>query len=251
MGPEHLEKMEDFNPSSNLEHTWNNLESERPGNVELPYIKQNESGVRDFSELKGRESERERIELPGFEKYASKADSVKKFDTMEQQDIKNPYYSTHEERLQHTPKEISDRGEWQGERGESKYIPNNSEVKDILENYKVDGITYKDAIPDFSDISESTVKIDRMTEIRPDNFKQCDGKCAEQWNKQGHDNRTDWSARDVYNWRKENGYTWHERNDMKTCDLVPTKVHESCGHLGGVSECKKRDAVDFGGDFDE
>ena len=57
MGPEHLEKMEDFNPSSNLEHTWNNLESERPGNVELPYIKQNESGVRDFSELKGRESD--------------------------------------------------------------------------------------------------------------------------------------------------------------------------------------------------
>lgn len=167
------------------------------------------------------------------------------------------YFSTYEERLQHTPKEISDKGEWQGKRGESKYIPNNSEVKEILKNYKVDGITYKDAIPDFSVVAESTVEIDKMTKMRPDNFKQCDAKCAEQWNKQACNGKTDWSARDISDWRKENGYTWHERNDMKTCDLVPTKVHECCGHLGGVSECKKRDAVVFGGavvsggDFDE
>ena len=40
-------------------------------------------------------------------------------------------------------------------------------------------------------------------------------------------------------WRKENGYTWHERNDMVICDLVPTKINRFFGHLGGVSECKK------------
>lgn len=38
---------------------------------------------------------------------------------------------------------------------------------------------------------------------------------------------------------KENGYTWHERNDMVICDLVPTKINRFFGHLGGVSECKK------------
>ena len=53
-------------------------------------------------------------------------------------------------------------------------------------------------------------------------------------------------------WREENGYSWHERNDMKTCDLVPTKVNDYFGHLGGVAECKKRDAAqNNGGDFDE
>ncbi|MBQ2801596.1 MAG: HNH endonuclease [Lachnospiraceae bacterium] len=161
------------------------------------------------------------------------------------------YFSTYEERLKQTPKEDSERGEWEGERGESKFIPNDQEVKDILAGYGLDGITYKDGIPDFSNVSESTVEIDNMTENRAENFKQCDEKCAEQWNKEACDGRTDWTARDVAHWRKETGYSWHERNDMKTCDLVPTKINDYFGHLGGVSECRKRDEANEGGDFDE
>lgn len=162
------------------------------------------------------------------------------------------YFSTYDERLRQTPKEDSDRGEWEGERGESKFVPYDQEIIDILAEYGLDGIVYKDGIPDFSEVSESTVEIDNMTENRAENFKQCDEKCAEQWNKEGRDGRTDWTARDVAQWRKENGYSWHERNDMKTCDLVPTKINDYFGHLGGVSECKKRDAADNnGGDFDE
>lgn len=166
-------------------------------------------------------------------------------------DSPEDYYSTYDERLKQTPKEDSDRGEWEGERGESKFIPNDSEIKDILEKYGLDGITYENGIPDFSEVSESTVEIDNMTENRAENFKQCDEKCAEQWNKEARDGRTDWTARDVAQWRKENGYSWHERNDMKTCDFVPTKINDYFGHLGGVSECKKRDADSNGGDFDE
>ena len=90
-----------------------------------------------------------------------------------------------------------------------------------------------------------------MSEDRAENFRQCDEKCAEQWNKEGRDGRTDWTARDVKEWRQANGYSWHERNDMKTCDLVPTQVNAYFGHLGGVSECKKRDAGNGGSDFDE
>lgn len=161
------------------------------------------------------------------------------------------YFSTYDERLKQTPKEDSDRGEWAGERGESKFIPNDSEIKAILEKYGLDGIVYKDGIPDFSEVSESTVEIDNMTENRAENFKQCDEKCAEQWNKEARDGRTDWTARDVAQWRKQNGYSWHERNDMKTCDLIPTKINDYFGHLGGVSECKKRDTSNDGGDFDE
>jgi hypothetical protein len=165
--------------------------------------------------------------------------------------VEDDYYSTYDERLKQTPAEDSERGKWEGERGESKYIPNEQEIKDILAEYGLDGIIYKDGIPDFSVISESTVEIDNMTENRAENFKQCDEKCAEQWNKEARDGRTDWTARDVAQWRKENGYSWHERNDMKTCDLVPTKVNDYFGHLGGVSECKKRDTDNNGGDFDE
>lgn len=163
----------------------------------------------------------------------------------------NEYFSTYDERIMQTPREDSDRGKWEGIRGESKFIPYNQEIKDILAKYGVDGIVYKDGIPDFSVVSKATVEIENMSENRAENFKQCDEKCAEEWNKEARDGRTDWTARDVAKWRKENGYSWHERNDMKTCDLISTKINDYFGHLGGVSECRKRDAFNDGGDFDE
>jgi hypothetical protein len=179
------------------------------------------------------------------ENVANYADSPK------QKDIEESCYSTYEERLKQVPAEGSERGEWKAERGESKFIPNDQEIKEILGKHGLDGITYKDGIPDFSQVSEATVKIDKMTENRAENFKQCDEMCAKQWNREARDERTDWTPRDGAQWRKENGYSWHERNDMETCDLVPTRVNDYFGHLGGVSECKKRDAINDGGDFDE
>ena len=164
---------------------------------------------------------------------------------------KEKYFSTYDERIKQTPRADGVRGEWEGERGESKFIPNDQEIKDILFEYGLEGIDYKDGIPDFSDVSESTVEIDNMTDNRAENFKQCDQKCADQWSKEEYNGKTDWTARDVAQWRKENGYSWHERNDMKTCDLVPTKINDYFGHLGGVSECKARDSINDGGDFDE
>lgn len=144
--------------------------------------------------------------------------------------------STYEERLKQTPAE-GDRGSWTGERGESKYIPTNEEVKEILADYGMDGVDYKDGIPDFSKCSEATVEIDDMSSNRNKNFEQCDEKCAEQWNAEARDGKTDWTARDVANWRRENHYSWHECNDRKTCQLVSTKVNDYFGHLGGVGEC--------------
>lgn len=161
------------------------------------------------------------------------------------------YYSSYEERINQTPKEGTGRGEWDGNRGESKFIPSDNEIREILSKYGLDGIEYNNGIPDFSKCSESTVQIDDMTENRSKNFRQCDEKCAEQWNKEGRDGKSDWTARDVANWREENGYSWHERNDRKTCDLVPTKINDYFGHLGGVSECKKHDSNNEGGEFDE
>lgn len=166
-------------------------------------------------------------------------------------------YSTYSERIDQTPSETRpERGEWTGERGESKFIPADPEMKELLSQFGLDGIEYKDGIPDFSKCAAATVEIDNMTELRRGpggNFEQCDAKCAEQWNKEAKDGKTDWTARDVANWRKENGYSWHERNDMKTCDLVPTKINDYFGHLGGVAECKKRDGQtnENGGEFDE
>lgn len=177
------------------------------------------------------------------------------------------YYNSYEERLGYTPKEDSHLGAWEGKRGESKFIPNSETPEgkaalDKLNEKGLDGIEYKNAEPDFSKCAEATVYIDDMTQYRDDyiatdgaiklgNFAQADIRCAEKWNAEAKDGKTDWIPRDVYNWRHENRCSWHERCDTITMDLVPFEVHSHCKHLGGVSECKVRDAINVGGEFDE
>lgn len=149
------------------------------------------------------------------------------------------YNSTLEERIKRTPKENAIRGMWTGDRGESWYIPADKSVNAILHVFELDGILYKEGIPDFSVCAKVTVSIENMNEIRRENFWKCDVKCAEKWSGEKYEGKSSWTSKDVKQWRKENGYTWHERNDMVICDLVPTKINGFFGHLGGVSECKK------------
>ena len=176
-------------------------------------------------------------------------------------------YNSYEARLNQVPRD-GENGTFEGERGHSKFIPSDTTergaaCKEKLAELGKDGIEYKNLEPDFSGESHTTVTIDNMTENRNDyqedgewkagNFSQADAKAAEQWNAQGKDGRTDWTDKDVYNSRKdpEQKYTWHERCDTKTMDLVPSDIHQCCKHLGGVSECKVRDAQNNGGEFDE
>jgi len=164
--------------------------------------------------------------------------------------LENDYLSNYEERIKQTPTDKNnERGYWEDERSESKYIPSDEKIKEILTKYGLDGIEYRNGTPDFSGCSESTIEIDNMTENRSINFEQADEKCAAQWNKEGRDGKTDWTARDVANWRRENGYSWHECNDRKTCQLVPTEINDYFGHFGGVGECKKANSQEEG--FDE
>jgi len=181
--------------------------------------------------------------------------------------LNDGHYTSYSDRLKQTPSEQKDRGRWEGERGESKFIPSGDSVegqaaKEKLAEKGLDGIRYKDAEPDLSKCAETTVQIDHMTENRHDyedndkkyqqgNFTQADIKCAEQWNKSAKDGKTDWTARDIANWRDKNKYSWHERCDMKTMDLVPREIHEYFTHSGGVAECKARDKTNSGGGFDE
>lgn len=177
------------------------------------------------------------------------------------------YYTTYDDRLKCTPKENSDLGTWDGDRGESDFTPNGDtddgkRALDKLSENNLSSIEYKNAEPDFSKCAEATVEIDDMTENRFDyldddgnyrrgNFSQADIKCAEKWNAEAKNEKTDWTARDVYEWRHSNNYSWHECCDTKTMHLVPREIHEQCKHSGGVAECKARDGMNFGGEFDE
>lgn len=211
---------------------------------------------RDFTEIKPQNN-------------MSISDARSYFDNLfqEMHDKEKEYYTSYEDRLNHTPKEDSELGSWEGERGESKFIPNeNNEAanaaKEKLAEYGMDGVEYESAEPDFSECCEAEVKIDKMTEHRENyidengeyqlgNFAQADAKCAEQWNAASRDGKDDWTAADVRDWRRENQYSWHECCDTSTMQLVSRDIHGVFKHSGGVAECKVRDGVNTGGDFDE
>lgn len=190
-----------------------------------------------------------------FDKLGNAVEDIK--DKIEGKEF-GAQFNSEKHMIEYAPAENSEKGHWKGERGNSEFIPNENteagmKAKEKLAEYGQEGIRYKNGEPDFSKCAEATVKIDNMTENRPNNFRQADTKCAEQWNTSKKDGRSDWTRSDVRNWRHENNCSWHERCDTKTMDLVSQDIHTNkvFPHSGGVSECKKRDNEKIGGIFDE
>ena len=178
-------------------------------------------------------------------------------------------YHPYEKRLERTPSSDNPvKGSYEGVRGESKYIPSDRTVAGInairaLQKYDLDGIEYRNAEPDFDPCTEVTVRIDHMTENRddyrnefgeqcPGNFTQADEECAKLWNFDEKGGRADWTPDDIYNYRKANGLTWHEKCDTITMQMIPWIINDYFKHLGGCAECKVRDGKNIEGDgFDD
>lgn len=137
-------------------------------------------------------------------------------------------------------------GEWvEGERGDGKWAPDKEHVPgkanpegqtwgEILDESNIDGVTFKDGEPDFASISKGEVKIEDFSTNRSDNFDKADTALAEQ---------RGCKPEDVEHWRKENGYTWHEKGDMQTMQKVPSKVHNNIPHRGGIAAAKNTGAA--------
>lgn len=136
-------------------------------------------------------------------------------------------------------------GHWEGERGNSKWIPDGEYVpqksnpdnktwNEILNDRNIDGINFKEGNPDFSEISKGNVEIDGFSDKRSDNFDKADMELAKQ---RGCD------PEDVKAWRTdpEHKYTWHECPDMKTMQKVPSDVHNNVPHRGGISAKKAQE----------
>lgn len=80
------------------------------------------------------------------------------------------------------------------------------------------------------------------TKARAANFKQADIKFAEQLNNSpelaSQFGLTPGKIKAGYiaDIREELKLTWHELNDGKTIQLVPSEINSKFGHLGGVGE---------------
>lgn len=180
----------------------------------------------------------EKTEVSEPEKVAGEEAAASFWDGLVQDGESSPETAEKNEFAKNCPRE---NGKWEGNRGDSIWYPSPDYVpqkanpegkpwRDILDKYGIDGITFKDGEPDFSDISKGTVEIEDFSDSRSDNFDKADIALAEQ---------RGCSPEEVAEWRKENGYTWHECKDMKTMQKVPCEVHNNIPHSGGISEAKK------------
>lgn len=107
-------------------------------------------------------------------------------------------------------------------------------MKPYVEKAGVQGVEYKKAMPDLSPFSKAEFEITGMSSSRPSNFSKADELLAKQWSTP----EKQWTKAEVAKWRAQNKYTWHELNDGKTVQLIPSNVNSKFGHLGGVSEVK-------------
>ena len=163
------------------------------------------------------------------------------------------FASSYESRLNQTPALNNTKVQFEGIRGESKCIlkpPPNQQLKELLDEVGIDGIEYRNAVPDFSPTAKAQVEINYMLggtgnyggKARKANFDQSDQKLADQLNnspefaKQFGMESGNISSRDIKKYREINKLTWHELNDVKTMQLVPTEINRDFGHLGGVGE---------------
>jgi len=137
-----------------------------------------------------------------------------------------------------TPLQNSSAGHWSGSRGNSTfvlnpgYVPQNSRMNPEHKSYRdlgVSEITYKKGEPNFKEVAQDSEKIDMSTD-RVENFRQADQQLAD---KRG------WTIKEAKEYREVNHLTWHERQDMKTIDLVPSAINGSLAHAGGVSFIKR------------
>ena len=161
-------------------------------------------------------------------------------------------YNTYDVRLSRTLLSNTIFGRYEGDRGESKFIPSERtvsgiDVKSILNRYGIDGIIYRNAEPDFEVCAKAVVKIPAMTSNRSDfadknggtklgNFSQADIELSKLWNKNKNEGRTNWTPRDILNYRHVNKLTWHEKCDTETMVLVESEINLYFKHSGGCSE---------------
>lgn len=148
-----------------------------------------------------------------------------------------PIYSTIEERLKVIPTKDSKFGTWLGEIGNSTFISNDERVKYLLDKEGLKGIEYKSGMPDFSKFVIAEFEINSMTIDRSDNFRSANEILVK---KLEENSGIKCRISDIEAWLTENRYTWHELNDGKTIQLLPSIINAPIfKHLGGVGELNK------------
>ena len=161
-------------------------------------------------------------------------------------------------------------GKFTGVRGNSEFIPNSTEARQVMAQYGKQSVTYKNNHPDFSAFAihpspwgklNTQVEISHMTGSRSNpkwelgrrpkgtghdpnydlgNFAQADNELLKVMQGMCKDKNITLTIQDVLDFKEQNKLVWHECSDGKTMQLIPIEIHDACRHSGGVSEMNYR-----------
>ncbi|QTE70075.1 HNH endonuclease [Clostridiales bacterium FE2011] len=152
-------------------------------------------------------------------------------------------------------------GHWEGEKGNSKWIPDaNSTVtwqkggkihtvtyQDIIDKYNIeDGIEYYNKEPDFSKYEDSFiqhVELDSFSDKRDGSngtYTKAASAAAQRLSKETGEV---WSTQRVQKYMQDHNLTWHECGDRKTVRAIPTEINAAFKHTGGISVKKSLNAM--------
>ena len=151
-------------------------------------------------------------------------------------DVPDEYGSSFNDRIRTTP---INNGDWSGERGDSRWTPNDESVAAQLSEYGVDGIDYNDGFPDFSPVAtyEHHLPNELHESSDPVQFRNCNNALAEHLINNpefgAHFDEAQHEA--IHAGKTPSGYTWHHDVEAGRMQLVPSDIHGNCRHHGGRS----------------
>ena len=164
--------------------------------------------------------------------------------TVTPENMESTEQSDYDAKIQHTPIR---NGQWvdenveAAERGNSKWVPDNPDAKEELAKFSLDGINYQNGEPDFSPVSQIDLQLaeNECTMRNREQFMRCNESLQTllETNPSYIRSRfTEEQIADIELGETPYGYTWHhDANVMGKMQLVPTSIHQACGHLGGQS----------------
>ena len=135
-------------------------------------------------------------------------------------------------------------GYWTGERGNSKFVVTDEGIEKYLQNggfkdinsdreiikslfkkYRINGIKYKNGIPDFSPVCEFSTKItEPLTGEFENNWPVLHKILAKAMSKKKYLGKKDWTNKDVKDYVSKNWLVLHESIDGKV-QLVHSYLH--------------------------
>ena len=176
----------------------------------------------------------EGVDLNDAEPEVSPEAANEEAEAEDRNSLSDEYGSSFDDRVKQTP--ISN-GEWEGQRGDSLWRPETEDVAEILESYGADGIEYRNGFPDYTPVSEFEIELPEELYESKDmvQFEDCNMALSYYV-----ENDADFASRfdedqleAIEIGKTPANYTWHHDVTPGRMQLVPTRIHQNCGHYGG------------------